>query len=492
MLLLTLISLYTVRITLQALGVEDYGIYNVIGSVVGSLSILTGAMASASQRFLSFHLGKKDHQAYSRTFTMLLLGFIILALALYIVGQVLGFFFLDGWLNIPADRMYAAKWVYQTSLLAFCCTLITVPYSSSIIANEKMGAFALFSIVEGVVRLGIVFLLMIYGGDRLILYGILTFGASVVVLLMNITYCHSKIKFCRYIWKWDKQLFKELTTYTGWNLFGSTSAILMTQGQSILLNIFFGPVVNAAKAIADKIYHVVLSFSTNLYMAISPQIIKSYAANDLQRTQNLVLKSSRITFMLLFVISFPLICEMQGILQIWLGDDAKTPYMSTFSQLMLIYCMVNSLEQPITRFIQATGVINKYQICVGSLTLAYLPICLGILYLGVTPITTVIVMIVVMAFAQGIRIVIAHNQVRLDYRLYVIEVVLPIFRISICAVILYLVLTKLYVPSHLFEVIMKFIADLLAGMIAVWLIGMKKVDREFVLRNIKKRISQKK
>lgn len=489
MLLLTLISLYTVRITLQALGVEDYGIYNVIGSVVGSLSILTGAMASASQRFLSFHLGKKDHMAYSRTFSMLLLGFILLSLILYIIGQVLGYFFLDGWLNIPEDRIYAAKWVYQTSLIAFCFSLTTVPYTSSIIANEKMGAFALFSIVEGLVRLAIVFILLAYQGDRLILYGIMTMCASGIVLLMNIYFCHSKIRYCRYIWEWNKSLFKELTTYTGWNLFGSISAMLVNQGQSILLNIFFGPAVNAAKAIADKIYNVVLNFSTNLYMAISPQIIKSYAANDFQRTQNLVLKSSRITFMMLFVISFPLICEMQDILQIWLGDESKTPYMSSFSKLMLIYCMVFSLEHPITRYIQATGIINKYQISVGVITLAYIPITLGTLYCGAEPVTTVIVLISIIILAQFVRVIIAHRQVHLDYRLYMNEVVFPILRIALISSILYIALTKLIQPHNLIQIVLTILIDFFAGLASVWYIGLKKSDRQFILDNIRKKFS---
>lgn len=485
LLFLTLVSLYTVRVTLEALGVVDYGVYNVIGSVVASLSVLTGAMSSASQRFLSFHLGKKDYSAYSKTFSLLLLGFITFTVLLFIIGEVLGFFFIDGWLNIPQERIFAAKWVYQTSLFAFCIGLLTVPYSSSIIANENMGAFALFSIIEGLIRLGIVFCLLRYDADRLILYGILTFIASLIVFAMNVLYCHCVFKYCRYIWEWNKSLFKELTSYTGWNLFGSVSAMLMNQGQSILLNIYFGPSVNAAKGIADRIYGVIHSFSTNLYMAITPQIIKSYAIGNYQRTLNLVLKSSRITFMLLFVLSFPLICEMNGILYIWLGEDSKTPYMAEFSILMLIYCMVISLEIPITRYIQATGVIYKYQIYVGALTLSYIPIAMLSLYYGASPSVSIIILIVVMGIAQCIRVVIAHKQVNINYRLYFNEVIIPIIKIVIGSVVLYIVLKRFHQSSDWIRIISNLIFDLLMACSLTWFMGFNKEDRMLIIEYIK-------
>ena len=480
---LTFINLYAVRVTFDALGDVDYGIFNVVASVVASLSILTGAMTSATQRFLSFHLGRNDHEEYSRTFSLLLMSFLVLSAFLIVIGEILGYFFIEKWLNIPVDRISAAYWVFQASLVAFVFGLVTIPYTSSIIANERMDAFALFSVVEGVMKLAIALWLVHFGGDRLILYGVLTAVTGICVFLMSMDFCHRKFRYCRYIWKWDRRIFMQLSGYTGWNLFGSVSGMLATQGQNILLNIYFGPVVNAAKAIADRIQHVVYGFSINLYMAVSPQIIKSYAAEDYQRAISLVVKTSRMSFLLLFVLAFPLICNMDGLLALWLGDGSRSPDMISFSSLILVYCMILSLEPPISRIIQATGKIRNYQLSVGVITLSFIPVAVVLLSLGCGAVTTLLVLMAIMSLAQIVRVVVAHRQVGLDYRLYFHEVILPIVRVMVVAVPLYMVFADYSVTSDVFVVLVRTVVAAVSALFMAGILGLSRNDRDMV-RNI--------
>lgn len=486
---LTLISLYTVRVTLEALGVEDYGIYNVVSSVVASLSVLTGAMTSATQRFLAFHLGRNEYEAYSKTFTLLLVAFVALTIALCGIGEGAGAYFIGGHrLNVDPARTGAVWWVFQTSLAAFAMGLITIPYTSSIIANERMDAFALFSIVEGGMKLGIVFFLVHYGGDRLVMYSVLTLLISVAVLLMSIAYCKVKFPYCRYVWEWDRSLFVRLSEYTGWNLFGSVSGILATQGQNILLNIYFGPVVNAAKAIGDRLRSVINGFSVNLYMAVSPQIIKSYSVGDMARAMMLVLKSSKMSFLLIFVMAFPIICNMEGLLKIWLKGDTVVPEMAAFGKLILAYCLLLALEPPISRLIQATGDIKKYQISVGLLTLSFIPIAALTLHLGASAVSTVVVLICLMSVAQVVRVVIAHGQVGLRYGDYVKEVVVPILKIGAVGVPVYLVMAENCAPDGLWQVAVYTIVTLVYSLFIAMMFGFDKSDRRMIKDLIEKKL----
>lgn len=477
---LTIINLYSVRVTFEALGDIDYGIYNMIASIAGALSILTGAMTSASQRFLSVHLGKYDYGRYSHTFTMLIISFFITSVIVIVIGEALGYLFIEHWLKIPSDRVTASYWVYQASLMALIFSLMTIPYTSSIVANEKMDAFAAFSVVEGVLRLAIVLILLHSGGDRLELYGFLTAIISIIIFLMSMQYCHVKFKYCKYIWKWDKELFKQLTNYTGWNLFGSISAMLATQGQNILLGIFFGPLINVAKGTADKIMHVISGFSTNLYMAVSPQIIKSYAAEDYVRANNLVLKTSKLAFLLIFILSFPLICNMQGLLNLWLPQSSVSEDMVSFSKLILLYCMIISLESPISRIIQATGKIKKYQLSVGVITLSFIPTAALILWMGGKPVMTIVVQIVIISIAQIVRVIVAHNQVGLDYVEYLKTVVISLCKVAIVAIPIYFIFEINAPTTKYIETILYTILSGLLGMTIAILLGLNKTDRVFI------------
>lgn len=477
---LTFINLYTVRITLEALGQVDYGVFDVIASVVASLSVLTGAMTSATQRFLSYHLGRNDYREYCRTFTMLLVTFIVMAMLLVIVGECIGCFFIEDWLTIPQKRISAAYWVYQMALLSFAFGFVSIPYTSQIIANERMGAFAGFSVIEGLLKLGVACWLVAWTGDRLILYGILTAVISIVIFIMTIYYCHSRFRFFTYIWQWNKGIFMQLSKYTGWNLFGSVSGMLATQGQNVLLNIFFGPVINTAKAIADRIQHVVYGFSINLYMAVSPQIIKSYAAEDYERALNLVQKTSKMSFLLIFVLAFPLICNMDGLLDFWLGADSVTQDMKSFSKLILVYCMILSLEPPISRIIQATGNIRNYQLFVGAITLSFIPIAAVVLYFGAGAVFTLVVLMFVMAIAQVVRVVVAHHQVNLGYGTYFRIVIKPLLRVCVVGVPMYFVFVEYDFDAGFPMLVISTLLSAICGLFIAGILGLDKSDRTMI------------
>lgn len=487
MLFLTLINLYTVRITLEVLGPVDYGVYTVIASVVLSLSFLTASMTSATQRYLSFHLGKKDYAAYSRTFSLLLIGFIAISAIIFVVAEVLGIFFVNDWLNIPTDRLEAAKWVYQTAVIMFILSLITIPYASSIIANERMSAFAYISIADGVMKLLLVYLLLRSPIDRLIYYGILTMAQTAVTLALHIIYCSKVFTYCKVRWVWDKALFRELTAYTGWNLIGSVSGMLSTQGLSILLNIFFGPLVNTAKGIADRITNVVRQFSTNFYMAVNPQIVKSYASGDKDRMIALALKGSRFSYFLLLAISTPLIVCMPELLGLWLVGDVVTDEMIQFSQLSLLFCLVMSLEEPITQMIRATGNIRDYQIRVGVLSLMLIPIVWLFFESGASAVSSMWVCIVLFAIIQCVRIAVACRQVGLIPRNYLKEVVLPIAAVTASGAVVWFFCIKLSLGNLWISLIVKGLLSFVGQSMAILLVGMTSSDRAFVIGMLRRK-----
>ena len=480
MLFLTAISIYTVRVTLQVLGAMDYGIYNVIANVIASMNFLVATMSSATQRFLSFHLGKGDIPAYNRAFSLLVWGFIALSVIIVVVGEIVDPYFVCDVLVIPAEKLHAARIVYQFTILTFISSVMMVPYHAEIVANEKMSVYAYFSIADGLMRLGVVVLLFFVLADKLILYGALLALQGWIMWGIYFTYCKVKFPFCKIMFVKDKAMAKELGSYTGWNLFGTISGMLTVQGQSVLLNIFFGPLINTAKAIGDKVYTTVVNFSVNFFMAVSPQIVKAYASGDNARMLQLGVKGSKISFFLLAVISFPLLCEMPEVLCMWLGKSEVTEPMIAFSRLLLVYSLIVSLEPPITQMIRATGHINRYQLQVGIWTLSYIPVAALVLWLGGGPTATLVTLIALYLWVMVIRVRIAHRIVELPYRMYVNEVVLPLVKVSVTLGVLYHLYPLLPLPGGFVGFCIGFAAALSVAVAATWVLGLNEADRKFV------------
>ena len=358
MLLIMLVSLFSVRVVLSTLGVVDYGIYNVVGGIVTMFSFLSGTMASASQRFFAFDLGKKDFNQLRKTFKMTVTIYIIISIFILILAETIGLWFLNTQMVIPIDRVYAANWIYQFSIFTFVITMLTIPYNAVILARENMSVYAYISIVEVLLKLGIIYSLLIFSIDKLQLYAFLIFVTACIVSLCSILVCKTKYKESSFSFYWNRKLFKSMFGYSTWMLIGSMTTILSNQGLNILINIFFGPAVNAARAVAYQVNFAVVSFSNNFYTSVRPQIIKSYSTGDNKYMINLAIQSSKFSFYLLLLIALPIIFQTEFILNLWLKNITNS--MVIFSQLIIIFSIVMSLENPLSTIVQATGNLKKY------------------------------------------------------------------------------------------------------------------------------------
>lgn len=318
MLFMMAVTLYTSRVVLNTLGVQDYGIYNVVGGVVAMFGFINSSMASATQRYITFALGKGDKNNLKKVFSTSLQIHVMISVLIVILGETIGLWFMYEQMKIPADRMNAAFWVLQCSIISAVIMILSVPYNADIIAHEKMSAFAYISILEVVLKLVIVYLLLISPFDKLIFYAFLILAVQILIRFCYSLYCNKHFEESKYQKIWDKHLFKEMTGFAGWSMFGNLSSVLFSQGLNMLLNVFFGPVANAARAIAVQVQTAIQQFVGNFQMALNPQITKTYAKGELNEMHKLIFRSARFSFYLLFFISLPVLLETKFILTIWL------------------------------------------------------------------------------------------------------------------------------------------------------------------------------
>lgn len=372
MLFVLLITLYTSRIILESLGFVDYGLYYVVAGAVSMFSFINGSMITSTQRFLSFSLGEGDHKEYSKVFSMSINIHVLIGILILIIAETFGLWFILNKLNVPDERISAIFWVYQFSILSLVVSLINVSYNALIISQEKMQIFAYVGIFEVLFKMIIAYSLLWTGHDKLIVFSVLIFVSTLAVLVINYFVTKLKLKFSNYKFSKDVRLFKKLVTYSAWNLWGSLAFVLSNQGVNILLNLYFGPVVNAARGIAFQVKNAVNNFSVNLQTAINPQLIKRYAANEMESMHTLLFQSQKFSFFLLFVMVLPLIFNTKLVLNLWLNELPSNSII--FTQLILINILIDTFSTPLMTSAHATGKIKKYQIIVGILLLLNLPI----------------------------------------------------------------------------------------------------------------------
>lgn len=364
------VSIFTSRVILEALGINDFGIYNVVGGFVAMFSMLTNTLSSASQRFLSFEMGKKEKDL-KKVFSATMSIHILLALGVFVVFESIGIWFLNNQMNIEPQRLNAANWVFQCSVLTFCINLLSIPYNASIIAHEKMSIFAYISIYEAFAKLGIVYMLYLFKSDKLIVYAILMLFIALSLRLIYGIYCVRNFQECKFKFSYNKELYKKILSFCGWNFFGTTAGILNTQGINILINLFFGVTLNAARGIAEQINNAVNRFVTDFQQALNPQITKSYARGDYQSTRQLICSGAKYATLMFWFLSLPFILQTEFILDIWL---VKVPsYASVFVRLALVYTLCQSLAVTIFYGILATGEIKKYHLIVSGINMMAFP-----------------------------------------------------------------------------------------------------------------------
>lgn len=382
MLLIMGVQLYTSRVILATLGVEDFGIYNVVGGIVVMFTTLCGSLGSATSRYITFELGRKNYERLSHVFNAAFIAHCAIALIIVLLCETVGLWLFYKKMIIPADRMDAAFWVFQISILTTVFSVTQTPYNACIIAHENMKIYAYVGIVEVLLKLAVVYALLISPIDKLVFYALLLCGVQVSTMMIYRYYCRhyeeSKLKFYK-----DISLFKEIFTYAGSDMIGAISILAQGQGLNILLNIFFGPVVNAARAIAYQVQSAVTQFSNNFFTAARPQIIKLYADGKVEEMMRLVYNSSWISFYMLLMITLPLCYEHNFVLSLWLGEYPE--YTGSFLILVLILCLVQALKTPRTTIYHATGHILRSNIMVGSVLCAAFPLAYLFLKLGGNP-----------------------------------------------------------------------------------------------------------
>lgn len=403
------VSLYTARIVLQTLGVSDYGLYSVVGGVVTLFAFLSGTMASSTQRFLNFEQGKADSAGLKKVFSTSLYIHILIALVVFLFAQTFGLWFLNNRLNIPSGRVMAANWVFQFSIFSFVFTIINAPYNAAIIANERMTAFAYISGVDVVLKLLIVFLLQYFLLDKLILYAFLVFCVTLVIRIVVRTYSRKNFEECRVGVSRDDVYFKKMIGFSGWTMLSGVSIVLRNQGIAVVLNLFFGTIVNAAQGIAMQISNVVATFAKNFTQAVNPQIVKQYASGDLDGMKKLLIVSTKMSFFLILLISLPIYIEAPFILKFWLGEVPD--YTVTFVRLVLIQALVESYANPVATAQSATGKVKNYHLVLSTVGLLNLPVSYWLLSIGFEPQTTVVVAIGLSALISVIRILFLRKSI---------------------------------------------------------------------------------
>lgn len=366
------VSLYTSRVVLNTLGIVDFGIYNVVGGVVAMFSFLNSSMSGATSRFFAYEIGRKDTIKLKETFSSALINHILIALIIFLLAETIGLWFLEYKLVIPIDRMNAARWVYQTSVFSTIIGVTQVPYNASIISHEKMNVYAYVEILNVSLKLIIIYLLVIGNFDKLILYSMLVLFVSFIIAFIYRFYCIKKFAECRFKWMWRPEIMKPMLTFSGWDLYGNASTVARTQGINMLLNIFFGATINAASGIATSVQGVVMSFGSNVIMAVKPQIIKSYASKEYGRVISLVNNASKFTFLLMLIISLPLMLEMEFVLRLWLGVVPK--YAVVFCEYTLLFNFFSTMSFVVVTAIHATGNIKRPSLINGTLYLSVIPL----------------------------------------------------------------------------------------------------------------------
>ncbi|MGE6162505.1 lipopolysaccharide biosynthesis protein [Aeromonas salmonicida] len=483
MLLTLSVTLYTSRVVLNNLGVEDFGIYNVVGGVVTMMAFLSGAMSSATQRFLAFELGKNNLEQLAKVFKMSLNIYWLIVLIVIIVAQTLGLWFVNTQLVIPPDRLVAANWVFQCTLFSFCCTVLGVPYNAAIIAHEKMSAFAYISIIDVLLKLTVIFLLVAYDGDKLQRYSLLLAVVSLLILGCYYAYARWQFAVTRFSWYWNAELFNTLFSYTGWNLFGNVASVATNQGINILLNLFFGTTVNAARAIAFQVNGAVTGFVTSLQMSINPQIVKSYANDNYVYMHQLIMGGSKYTFFLLYALALPILLQTETVLTLWLVNPPE--HAELFCQLILVDALITSLSGSLMASVQATGKIKRYQVIVGGTLFFNLPLSYFLLSNGGSAHTVFYVSIATSITALLFRFVLLKELINLKVTQFFSKVIGRSL-VVVLTTFFPLSLITFSTGNLVIDFILMSALIVIFTIMAMFMLGLEKFERDFIRARIHK------
>ncbi|MBA4850516.1 oligosaccharide flippase family protein [Emticicia sp. BO119] len=470
------VTLYTYRLVLNALGVEDYGIYNVVGGLVTFFSFFTGTMASATQRFFSFALGQGNFEKLKITFTVNLVIYVSIAIISLILLETIGLWFVNEKLQLPAVRFESARLVFHYSVLMFVSTVFTTPFMAIIIAHEDMKIYAYVSVAETIMKLILVFFLIYLKGDKLALYGLLSSVASLITAFIYIVICVQKYRECQFKqFYWNRNLLLEIVGFTGWTLFGQLTTVIRNQAITILLNQVFNPIVVAARAVAMNISAQTNQFANNFNVGLYSPIIKSYAANDKNGMYSLIFNGSKITFFLIWVFALPLFLEMDIVLKVWLKNPPE--YSVLFTRLALVEALINSVSLPIGTAARAPGKMKLYEMILGSIQIAIFGISWLVLVMGSNAYAVFIVAIVINLIMFVVRLMIVRLLVGLPVDLFFSRVIFPLSLVILLSAIPSFAIYSVR-PDGFISSCLSMMASIILASISMFFIGINKSERE--------------
>ena len=478
------VNLYASRLILDILGEEDYGLYNIVGGFVAMFGMINMSLTATTQRFLSYEIGK-DRRDIKTVFSTSILIHIIVALAIILLAETFGLWFINNKLNIPSDRYAAANWVYQLSLITLFVNIISVPYNAALIAFEKMKAFAYVSVVESGLKLLIVYLLLISFFDKLIIYSALLTVVAIAIRILYSLYVRKNLKDCINNWSYNKDIGKEMLVFAGWNTFGAASNILGSQGLNIILNIFYGVTINAARGVAFQVLNAVQSLVGNFQLAMNPQIVKLYSSGDKEGMFNLVFRGSRYSFILLMFLVIPLFLEAPYVLSIWLVNTPS--YTDVFLRIILVTALINTLGITLSYSMLASGIVRNYQIAVNTTTLLSLPIAYFLSSLGMPPYGVFIISLIFAQIGQFVQIIMLRKSIQLPAINFFIKVCLRSWGLFVFASLVP-TLVYLHLDNSSASFLIVCLISILSCACVAFFAGLNKKEQVQVYSIIKKKV----
>lgn len=476
-----IISLFTARVILNALGFEDYGLYNVIGSIVSMFVFLRSAMGNSVHRYITYSIGKGNFDDIQKVFSLSIIIFSGLALLIVLLCETIGLWFFYEKLVIPEGRMTAAFWVYQFSIFTTALSVICVPYDAIIIAHERMKVFAIVQVLNATLNLGIVYLVAASPFDKLIVYGLLLMLIQVINRLIYGIYCGRNFPETKFRFIKDLSLMKEMTSFAGWSLIGNMIWVGYTQGVNLMLNVFCGPAVNAARGIAVNIQNTVKAFVTNFQMAANPQITKSYAVGDFNRLHSLIYFSSKFSYFLLLLMVIPIVFEADLILKLWLVNVPD--HTIAFLRISLLIMLISALENPIGTANSATGKIKKYQIVVGCISAFIIILSYLALRLGYPPESVFVVQLVITGITQFVKVQLVKRAIHFSIRQYTYHLILPLLIASIVSII-WPGIAYFFMEQGVLRLVIVGLISVVSVVVSAYLLGLENYERQIVNKQV--------
>lgn len=487
MIVVMLITFFTTRILLSTLGIEDFGIYNVVCGFVTMFSFLNTSMANGVQRFYSFAIGKNDPKSISKIFTLAAIIQLIIAIIIIVIVETVGIWYLYNKMNISANRVFAAFWVFQNALLSLFFIILTVPYNGAVMAYEKMNFYAIVSIIDAILKLVVVFILPYCGIDKLICYGLLISVISILDFLFNFFYCKRhfpQIKFVKHI---DRGLLPSMISFSGWNIFGSLAHMGKIQGVNLVLNAFWGTVVNTAFGISAQISNAVSSLTAGFVTALRPQMIKSFAAGDLDYTMKLLYSASKLTFFLVLIIAVPIFEEISSILDFWLGVGKYPEMTIVFCKLTILTVLFDSFATPLSIIVHASGKMRTFQIVCSLVIISVVPLSYIVAKLWNDAVIVISIGLFTTILAQLVRLLLIKNIIKFSILSYCVKVFIPTTIVFLLSCIAALLVNRISIENlEFWGVLMKIGLNVIVCFIVIYIIGLSKTEKNLVKSFIKK------